>query len=90
MYETVQCILESADRFDNTFMAEFEALFISCLRSRHKYIVNQCVLTWNRTLGGASTLDYPVELQEVLLKLKDRTNIQLPGFPQFADNEVSY
>ena len=90
VYETVQTLLETAPKFDNSFLAEYQDLLISCLRSRHKYILTQSALMWNRTLGSADTLDYSEELQKVLLKLRHVTSLQLPNFPDIGDNEVRY
>ena len=44
---------------------------------------------WNRTFGAADSLQYSEGLRKVLLKLRDATDIQLPGFPDIGDGEVS-
>lgn len=90
MYDTVQTLFESANIFDNAILAEFEVLIVSCLRSRHKYILNHSVSMWNRTLGDANALNYTERLQNVLSKLRRRTQIHLPDFPDLSDSEVCY
>ena len=89
MYETVKESLENAPKFDSSFLAGNQDLLSSCLRSRHKPILNQSILMWNRTFGAANSLEYPERLQKVLLKLRGVTDIQLPGFPDLGDSEVS-
>ena len=90
MYDTVQTLLESADRFDDDMLAEFEDLLVSCLKSRHKHILNQSVNMWNRTLGDANALNYSERLRNVLSRLRRKTNIHLPDFPDHSDSEVSH
>ena len=90
MWEITRLAFESADKFDNIFLTEYQDLLISCLSSRHKYILNQCVSMWNGTLGGAESLEYSSQLQRVLQRLRTRTNIELPNFPQLAESEVGH
>ena len=90
MYQTARTSLESAPIFDSNQLANFQALVTSCLSSRHKLILNQSILMWNRTFGAADRLKYPEELQKTLSKLKAATDIRLPDFPDIKDSEVSW
>lgn len=63
-------------------------LITSGLNSRHKAIVNESVLLWNRTFGLVEGLEYPDNLQPVLLKLKTLTSIYLPNFEKMDNIEV--
>ena len=89
LYETVRISLESALKFESSFLAESQDLLTSCLRSRHKPILRQSILMWNRTFGAADSLNYPERLQKVLLKLKDVADVRLPGFSDLVNTEVS-
>lgn len=51
-------------------------------------IVNESKQTWNQTFGIVNCLEYPEALRPVLLKLRARTNILLPNFPEGMDSDV--
>lgn len=51
-------------------------------------IVNESKQTWNQTFGIVDCLEYPEALRPVLLKLRARTNILLPNFPEGMDSDV--
>ena len=90
MFATVKVSLESTPTFDSGFLAQHHGLFISCFKSLHRSVLNESILLWNHTVGTADSLDYPQDMQKVLMKLKGATNIQLPGFPDVEDTEVSF
>jgi hypothetical protein len=66
-----------------------ETLIVSSLKSRHKAILNDSILLWNRTFGRVDKLDYPAALRPVLLRLRTLTDIELPNFAE-DDNEVCH
>lgn len=51
-------------------------------------IVNGWIQTWNQTFGIVDCLEYPEALRPILLKLRARTNILLPNFPEGMDSDV--
>lgn len=73
---------------DNTLLQLLENLMVSGLQSRHKTIVNECIVMWNRTFGAAEHLEYSVDLRAALLRIRSITDVLVPGLSEENDIEV--
>lgn len=70
-------------------LAQYEALIIPSLTSRHQSILNDSIELWNGTFGIADALEYSPALRNALSRLSKVTELQLPNFPYEDDTEVS-
>ncbi|KAL9102739.1 MAG: hypothetical protein Q9163_002136 [Psora crenata] len=87
MWALAAAIIESVPESRSNFLATIDILVTASLRSRHKAILNEAVVMWNRAFGCAESLDYSKDLQRALLKLTTVTDIDLPGFPEATEQE---
>lgn len=88
MWETTNIAIKASPRIDSQLLSNIETLIAANLRSRQKVIVNESIQTWNQTFGIVDCLEYPEALLPILLKLRARTNILLPNFPEGMDSDV--
>lgn len=88
MWAVIIIAIESLPKVDGGLLSTIETLIISSLRSRHKAILNQSILLWNRTFGSVDVLEYPNALRPVLLRLRTLTDLDLPNFTVDDDTEV--
>lgn len=88
MWETTNIAIKASPRIDSQLLSNIETLIAANLRSRQKAIVNESIQTWNQTFGTVDRLEYPEALRPILLKLRARTNILLPNFPEGMDSDV--
>ncbi|KAI0096898.1 Rap1-interacting factor 1 N terminal-domain-containing protein [Nemania sp. FL0031] len=70
--------------FQETTLEQFqldaiEQLLCCAFKSKHRHIVNNAVLLWNRGFENATEIKYPVTLRDVLLSLRPYVDIALPG-----------
>ncbi|KAI1355346.1 Rap1-interacting factor 1 N terminal-domain-containing protein [Xylaria sp. FL0043] len=70
--------------FSDTTLAHFqldaiEQLLCCAFNSKHRYIVNNAVLLWNRSFDSVEEVNYPMALKNVLLSLRSYAEITLPG-----------
>lgn len=84
----VSIVIEQFPNHNTRLLFNIRQLVLSGLKSRHRSIVNQFILLWNRTFGCAKRLEYPEELCGTLFKFQCTTDIQLPSFPAVASDEV--
>ena len=89
LWALVATLLESLQESGSEILSKMYILVAAGLKSRHRAILNDAVLMWNRIFGCAESLDYPDDLRNPLLKLKLVTDIDLPGFPDQTSEEVS-
>ncbi len=80
--------IEALPKIDSQLLSNIETLIIASLKSRQRVIVNESIQMWNRTFGIVDSLEYPVALRPVLLKLRVLTDILLPNFPDGVDSDV--
>lgn len=88
MRETTNIAIKTSPRIDSQFLSNIETLIAANLKSRQKAILNESIQTWNQTFGIVDGLKYPEDLRPILLKLRARTNILLPNFPEGMDSDV--
>lgn len=88
LWAAISIAIEAVSKLEKKLLSLIEILVISSLRSRHKAILNDAVLLWNRAFGISPVLEYPDNLLPVLSKLKCLTYLQLPNFPERHDPEV--
>ena len=78
-----------------------EPLLCCAFRSKHRHIVNNAVLLWNRSFDSTSEVDYPATLKDVLLSLRSYVDLTLPGLddstcatndfaPMFLDSQDDF
>ena len=89
MWALVATVIESVPESGNDLLSEIGILVTASLRSRHKTILNDAVVMWNRTFGCVEALDYSEDLRRTLMKLKLMTDIDVPGFSEADEQEVS-
>ncbi|RWA13179.1 hypothetical protein EKO27_g1922 [Xylaria grammica] len=73
------CNLFSDTTLEHFQLDAIEQLLCCAFKSRHRHIVNQAVLLWNRGFDNASEIHYPATLKDVLLSLRPYVDIALPG-----------
>lgn len=88
LWETTNIAIKASPRIDSQLLSNIETLIAANFRSRQKAIVNASIQTWNQTFGKVDRLEYPEALRPILLKLRARTNIVLPNFPEGIDSDV--
>lgn len=88
MWEATNIAIKASLKIDSQLLSNIETLIAANLRSRQKVIVNESIQTWNQTFGMVDRLEYPEALRPILLKLRARTNILLPNFPEGMDSDV--
>lgn len=64
-------------------------LISGSLESRHKFVANSAVETWNSTFGNQRSLEYPPRVLEALARLRQISEISLPSFPDTLPSDVS-
>lgn len=88
LWETTNLAIKASPRIDSQLLSNIETLIAASFRSRQKAIVNASIQTWNQTFGIVDRLEYPEALRPILLKLRARTKILLPNFPEGIDSDV--
>lgn len=88
LWETTNIAIKASPRIDSQLLSNIETLIAANFRSKQKAIVNASIQTWNQTFGMIDRLEYPEALRPILLKLRARTNILLPHFPEGIDSDV--
>ncbi|KAI9766628.1 MAG: hypothetical protein M1840_006439 [Geoglossum simile] len=74
----------------DSFVLKTLSTLISCgLESHRKVIANATVELWNSTFGQQETLDYPPNVKNALRRLRPIVDLQLPTFPESADDEIA-
>ncbi|KAK7453917.1 hypothetical protein BaRGS_00039608 [Batillaria attramentaria] len=66
--------------YDSDLLAHLSPLLQATFLHPRRQIKNQAVLLWNATFSRSAPLTYPAELQPVLTKVKEKTQIMLPGW----------
>lgn len=69
-------------------MSAIETLIRAGLASRHKSIVNESILSWNRSFGLVQDIEYSAALRETLLRLRRITDIEMPDLDAGDATEV--
>ncbi|KAL8634162.1 hypothetical protein Q9189_000081 [Teloschistes chrysophthalmus] len=80
--------LESISNPSTVFLQSFEDLIVAGFSSRHMGIVNEMIITWNKTFGQADNLEYPAALRTILTKLRTEFDLELPGFVDDEKTEI--
>lgn len=88
LWAATTAAIERLPKIDGGLLSIIETLIVSSLRSRHKAVLNQSILFWNRTFGSVDGLEYPNALRPVLLRLRTLTELDLPNFTVDDDTEV--
>ncbi|KAH0537494.1 hypothetical protein FGG08_005712 [Glutinoglossum americanum] len=74
----------------DSFVLKTLSTLISCgLGSRRKAIANATAELWNSTFGLQETLDYPLKVKNALQRLRPIADLQLPTFPESAEDEIA-
>ena len=81
--------IEQSTVFDTRYLLSIQELVVAGFRSRHKAVVNETIIMWNRTFGGEGALEYPEDLRAILQKLRYMTDLRLPNFPDSIGDDVS-
>ena len=89
LWSAVLTIIKGAPTFNGPFLSLVQNIFISGLRSRHRAIVNECVVAWNQTFAQVESLEYPQELRTILLNLENIIDLELPNLSKSDGDEVS-
>lgn len=89
LWKTVLQALESVAKPDSNFLSMLQDIFLAGFQSRHRSIVNNMITMWNHTFARVDNLEYPAELQAVLTNLRPTVDLELPGFVEDAELEVS-
>ncbi|KAJ8314232.1 hypothetical protein KUTeg_008793, partial [Tegillarca granosa] len=66
--------------FESDFLMDVSPLLESTFLHPRRSIKNQTIVFWNSTFGRSQSLTYPESLKSVLLKVKQKTQISLPGW----------
>ena len=88
LWSTITKIIEGLPRLDTSQLSAMEILIRAGLSSRHKSIVNESVLLWNRTFGLVQDIECSVGLREILLRLRRITDIEMPDLHMGDETEV--
>lgn len=89
LWEEVIAIVERFPSHGTRLLVSIQPILLSCIKCRHKSILNKFVAMWNRTFGSAEALEYPEDLCKALFQLRSVIDIQLPTFPVAEVDEVS-
>ncbi|KAL8738382.1 MAG: hypothetical protein Q9181_000804 [Wetmoreana brouardii] len=89
LWETSLHALRSVSKHDSAFLALFRDLLAAGFGSRHTNIVNGTVMMWNGSFGKAEILEYPSTLRTILTKLRSMVDLQLPGFIDDEQTEIT-
>ncbi len=81
--------IEHSVVFDTRYLFSIQELMVAGFRSRHKAVVNESIVMWNRTFGVEDALEYPKDLRTILQKLRSMTELRLPSLPELDAEEVS-
>ncbi|KAI1326977.1 hypothetical protein F5Y16DRAFT_373380 [Xylariaceae sp. FL0255] len=73
------CTLFADATLENFQLDAIEELLCCAFKSKHRHIVNNAVLLWNRGFEQADSIEYPGLLKEVLLSMRPYVDIVLPG-----------
>ncbi|KAI1158815.1 Rap1-interacting factor 1 N terminal-domain-containing protein [Nemania serpens] len=73
------CNLFAESSLDHFQLDAIEQLLCCAFKSKHRHIVNNAVLMWNRDFENATEIQYPATLRDVLLALRPYVDIALPG-----------
>ncbi|KAJ3579496.1 hypothetical protein NPX13_g1063 [Xylaria arbuscula] len=73
------CSLFSDSTLEDFQLDAIEPLLCWAFRSKHRHIVNNAVLLWNRSFDSTSEVEYPATLKNILLSLRPFVEITLPG-----------
>ncbi|KAK7109715.1 telomere-associated protein RIF1-like isoform X2 [Littorina saxatilis] len=66
--------------YDSELLQQLSPLLQATFQHSRRQIKSQTAILWNATFGQASTLTYPADLQPVVSKVKDKTQLSLPGW----------
>lgn len=88
LWSSITKIIETLPRLDASHLSTIETLIKAGLSSRHKSIVNESILSWNRSFGLVQDIKYSVALRETLLRLRRITDIEMPDLNAGDETEV--
>ncbi|KAL9119996.1 MAG: hypothetical protein Q9187_003452 [Circinaria calcarea] len=88
LWSSITKIIEGLPRLDTSQLSAMEVLIRAGLSSRHKSIVNESILLWNRTFGLVQDIEFSVGLREILLRLRRITDIEIPDLQMGDETEV--
>ncbi|KAI1198410.1 Rap1-interacting factor 1 N terminal-domain-containing protein [Nemania serpens] len=74
------CNLFAETTLDQFQLDAIEQLLCCAFKSKHRHIVNNAVLLWNRGFENATEIQYPATLRDVLVSLRPYVDIALPSF----------
>ncbi|XP_067648705.1 telomere-associated protein RIF1-like [Haliotis asinina] len=74
--------------YDTEFLTCVSPLLKETLLHPRRQIKNQSLILWKATFSHAAPLIYPEDLKPVLMKVKDKTPIMLPGWVQTDTNVI--
>ncbi|XP_005103956.2 telomere-associated protein RIF1 isoform X1 [Aplysia californica] len=79
--EVSQCITGRYNgQYDTEFLEYVSPLLETTFLHSKRTIKNQTLTMWNTTFSKSTSLTYPEKLKPVLMKVKEKTNIILPGW----------
>ncbi|KAI4600685.1 hypothetical protein KJ359_012847 [Pestalotiopsis sp. 9143b] len=98
LWNRIRNIFIVADNLELVQLDTIEPLLCSAFESKHRHIVNNVTVMWNRAFDQAEEVDYPERLKATLLSLRPYVEITLPGIdvsslepsgqqPQFVDSQ---
>ncbi|RUS77943.1 hypothetical protein EGW08_014289, partial [Elysia chlorotica] len=73
------------ESYNSELLAAISPLLEATFLHSRRAIKNQAVALWNTTFSRAQTLEYPVALKPVLLRVKEKISIVLPGWINAED-----
>ncbi|CAK7206559.1 hypothetical protein SEUCBS139899_009355 [Sporothrix eucalyptigena] len=60
-------------------LVSLEPLLCAAFSSKHRHIVNNALVMWNRIFGNSGEIDYPVKLKETFTSLQAFIGAPIPG-----------
>lgn len=89
-YQQINASVKKLPNINSLTLKKLSDLISSGLESRHKFMANAAVETWNSTFGNQNSLDYPARVLEALSRLRQIAELKLPSFPDSLPTDVSF
>ncbi|KAI0106013.1 Rap1-interacting factor 1 N terminal-domain-containing protein [Daldinia grandis] len=79
LWDNICMMLLHPDTRENLQLDAIEELLCSAFQSKHRDIVNQTAVMWNRAFGQSEEIQYPEKLKNVLISIHSYVDVVLPG-----------
>ncbi|KAI1479130.1 Rap1-interacting factor 1 N terminal-domain-containing protein [Daldinia eschscholtzii] len=79
LWDQICSLFLDMDTRDNLQLDAIEELLCSAFQSKHRNIVNNTAIMWNRAFEHADEIQYPEKLKTVLISAHSYVDIVLPG-----------